>query len=252
MRDHNDLPTEAVLPDVEAAIETASIPSLAPDEEFSVLNPKQQARLTYHQTKYAKSHTFYRPHETETHFAFPLKLLVAITVLLDLHSCLQISLGSVTYGIKYQDRPFALTTVILCCSITANATAGLLIWIGDRRTRKKDVIERMARQELTEEAMNKVKKQNQKAAEKEEAARREAEEEEQQREAGGKKSLSLPRLSLDKFTGGGTADSSSKSNRKGERSSSESYRNNNANAAATNNNNNNNWGEKRNMIREEE
>ncbi|KAF3766796.1 hypothetical protein M406DRAFT_230014, partial [Cryphonectria parasitica EP155] len=169
LRDHNDLPTEAVLPDLESAPDTASIRSLAPGEEFSVLNPKQQERLTHHSEKYAKSHTFYRPHETETHYAFPLKLLVAITVLLDLHSCLQISLGSVTYGINYQDRPFALTTVILCCSITANATAGLLIWIGDKRTRKKDVIERMTRQELTEEAMHKVKKQNQKEAEKAEA-----------------------------------------------------------------------------------
>lgn len=165
-----------------------------------MLTLKQQEKLTHHQTKYSNSHTFYRPHETETHYAFPLRLLVAITVLLDLHSCLQISLGSVTWGIDYRDRPFALTTVILCCSITANATAGLLIWIGDRRTRKKDVIERMSRQELTEEAMRKVKKENQKEAEKaraEEEARREEEE-------GGRKSLSLPRLSLDKLAAGVT------------------------------------------------
>lgn len=161
-----------------------------------MLSPKQQDKLTYHQNKYAKSHTFYRPHETTTHFAFPLKLLVAITVLLDLHSCLQISLGACTWGISPDKRPFSLTTIILCCSITSNATAGLLIWIGDRRTRKKDVIERMSRQELTEEAMHKVKKDNEKEAERAAAAKREEEE--------GKKSLSLPRLSLDKFAGSGT------------------------------------------------
>lgn len=192
LRDHNDLPTEAVLPDLEAAHDTASIRSLEPDEEFSVLSPQQQEKLTHHQTKYAKSHTFYRPHETETHFAFPLKLLVVITSLLDLHSCLQISLGACTWGIPYKQRPAALTTVILCCSITVNATAGLLIWIGDRRTRKKDVIERMSRQELTEEAMNKVKK------EKEEAEKEEAKKEDHEE---GRKSLSLPRLSLDKVAG---------------------------------------------------
>lgn len=200
LRDHNDLPTETVLPDLEAAHETASLPSLEPGEEISVLTPLQQEKLTHHQTKYAKSHTFYRPHETDTHFAFPLKLLVTITLLLDLHSCLQISLGACTWGIPYDQRPAALTTVILCCSITANATAGLLIWVGDRRTRKKDVIERMSRQELTEEAMHKVKKQNEKEAEKEaeEAAKKEGGEE-------GRKSLSLPslpRLSLDKVAGG--------------------------------------------------
>lgn len=196
LRDHNDLPTENALPDLEAAHDTASLPSLEPGEEISVLTPQQLEKLTHHQTKYAKSHTFYRPHETETHFAFPLKLLVTITVLLDLHSCLQIALGSCTWGIPSDKRPAALTTVILCCSITANATAGLLIWVGDRRTRKKDVIERMARQELTEEAMHKVKKQNEKEAE--EAAKREAGEEP------GRRSLnlpSLPRLSLDKVSG---------------------------------------------------
>lgn len=198
LRDHNDLPTEPVLPDLEAAHDTASLPSLEPGEEFSVLTPQQQELLVHHQTKYAKSHTFYRPHETETHHAFPLRLLITITVLLDLHSCLQISLGACTWGIPSDSRPFALTTVILCCSITTNATAGLLIWIGDRRTRKKDVIERMSRQELTEEAMHKVQKDNQKQAEKEaEKATRRSSSEEGNGEGGWRGSLSLPRLSKD-------------------------------------------------------
>lgn len=55
-------------------------------------------------------------------------------------------------------RPFALTTVILCCSITCNITGGVMIMIGDRRTRKKDVVERLFRQQLTEEAMKKMEK----------------------------------------------------------------------------------------------
>lgn len=166
LRDENDLPEEPVLPDLEAGHETASIRSLEANGEFSVLSPQQQAKLVHHQAKYAKSHTFYRPHETETHFAFPHRLFITITLLLDLHSCLQISLGACTWGIDYHVRPQALTTVILCCSITVNATAGLIIWLGDRKTRKKDVIERMSRQELTEEAMQKVKKQSEKEAEK--------------------------------------------------------------------------------------
>jgi hypothetical protein len=55
-------------------------------------------------------------------------------------------------------RPFALTTVILCCSITCNITAGIVISIGDHKTRKKDVLEKMFRQELTKTAMKKVEK----------------------------------------------------------------------------------------------
>lgn len=164
LHDHNDLPT-------------GNAPITGPRQtdpedpekqwEFTVLTPKQQAKLEHHQAKFCKSHSFYKPHETETHYAFPLRLLVAIVVLLDCHSLLQISLGATTWGIYYKHRHFAITTVILICSITCNATAGLLIMIGDRRTRKKDVLERMNRQELTEEAINKVEKKKEKESESE-------------------------------------------------------------------------------------
>ncbi|KAJ4340982.1 hypothetical protein N0V87_002020 [Didymella glomerata] len=135
--------------------------------EFTVLTPKQQQKLEHHQEKFCKSHSFYKPHETETHHAFPLRLLVAIVVLLDCHSLLQISLGATTWGIYYKHRHFAITTVILICSITCNATAGLLIWLGDRRTRKTDVLERMNRQELTDEAIKKVEKKKERESESE-------------------------------------------------------------------------------------
>ena len=130
--------------------------------EYSVLSPQQQKRLVHHQKKFSRSHTFYKPHETTTHFAFPLRLLVAVVVLLDCHSLLQISLGTCTWAISYHVRPFALTTVILCCSITCNITAGILISVGDHKTRKKDVLERMFRQELTAQAMNKIERRKQK------------------------------------------------------------------------------------------
>lgn len=130
--------------------------------EFTVLSPLQQKRLMHHQAKFSKSHTFYKPHETVTHYAFPLRLLVAVVVLLDFHSIFQIALGTCTWSINYHVRPFALTTVILCCSITCNITAGILIMVGDRMTRKKDVVERLFRQELTEEAMKKMVKRRRK------------------------------------------------------------------------------------------
>jgi hypothetical protein len=129
-----------------------------PTYEYTVLSDEEATKLEYHERKFSKSHTFYKPHETETHFAFPLKLLVAVVVLLDCHSALQISLGACTWGIPYKTRPFALTTVILCCSITCNIMGGVLISVGDKRTRKKDVIERMMRQELTADAVETMQK----------------------------------------------------------------------------------------------
>lgn len=144
--------------DIEGAHELQETPETQEKEEVSVLTPIQQKRLEHHQKKFSRSHTYYKPHETITHFAFPLRLLVAITVLLDCHSLLQIALGTCTWAISYHVRPFALTTVILCCSITCNITAGVLISIGDHKTRKKDVLETMFRQELTKQAMKNIQK----------------------------------------------------------------------------------------------
>lgn len=159
LRNKNDIPwrREGDVVDLE--------PGVTPGEEeheYSVLNPTQQKRLMHHQEKFSKSHTFYKPHETFTHYAFSLKLLMAIVILLDLHSCFQIALGACTWSIYYKVRPMALTTVILCCSICCNISGGVLISIGDRRSRKKDVIERLFRQQLTSEAMKKMEKRKKK------------------------------------------------------------------------------------------
>jgi hypothetical protein len=165
LEDHNDLPSQHPDLDLEnAAGDEEKVDDNAP-WEMSVLRQDQEAKLRHHQQKFSNSHTFYKPHETETHHAFPLQLLIWIVVLLDCHSLLQIALGTCTWSISYKIRPFALTTVILCCSITVNITAGVLISVGDHRTRKKDVIERMFRQELTSEAIKKVEKRKQKEKE---------------------------------------------------------------------------------------
>lgn len=149
LQDKNDLP---LVTEPGADVENAA--GTDEQEEISVLTPEQQKKLTHHQNKVAKSHTFYKPHETTTHRAFPLHLLIAVVVLLDLHSLFQIALGTCTWAISYKVRPFALTTVILCCSITCNVAAGITISVGDRMTRKKEVVEKMFRQQLTQEAMD--------------------------------------------------------------------------------------------------
>lgn len=173
LKDKNDLPSEPVVSGRDEQRDLEAARHLHSRDEFSVLTPKQQENLDHHQTKFANSHTFYKPHETETHHAFPLRLLVAIVVLLDCHSCFQLALGLCTWIIPYTVRPSALTATILSCSIAVNTTAGILISVGDRRTRKKDVVERIFRQELTEEAMRRIKEKKEKEAARE--AEREAE-----------------------------------------------------------------------------
>ncbi|KAH8168326.1 integral membrane protein [Sarocladium implicatum] len=128
------------------------------DDWMSVLSPKQLKRLVHHKKKMAKSHSFYKPQETYTHNAFPLSYLIAIVILLDCHSCLQISLGATTWGIDYKTRNPAITTVILCLSITCNITAGLVISRGDKISRKKDVVKLLDRQALTGDAIKHMEK----------------------------------------------------------------------------------------------
>jgi hypothetical protein len=69
------------------------------------------------------------------------------------------SLGATTWGIYWKVRPSALTATILSCSITTNLTAGFLISLGGRRTRKKEEVEKRLRQALTAEAMRHLEQQ---------------------------------------------------------------------------------------------
>lgn len=155
LKDKNDLPTKR---EKDVDVEFGDTPK-EDEHEYSVLDPRQQLRLIHHQGKFAKSHTFYKPHETMTHHAFPMRILIAIVVLLDMHSLLQMALGACTWSMeKPGQRPQSLTTAILCCSITCNISGGVMIMIGDRMTRKKEIVERLFRQQLTEEAMKKMEK----------------------------------------------------------------------------------------------
>ncbi|KAF7985373.1 hypothetical protein HWV62_6613 [Athelia sp. TMB] len=128
-----------------------------------VLSVQEQALFLYHQQKFARSHTFYRPHETATHKAFPHDLLVVVVCLLDFHSIFQIALGSTTWSISYHhDYKHILTAIILSFSICCNITAGLVITVGNRRTRKTAVLEERLRKAVTEEAVKRKAAQKEK------------------------------------------------------------------------------------------
>lgn len=142
-------------------------------EDIVVLSPKQQANLEYQQRKFHESHTFYRYRETVTHRPFELRLMMAIVILLDCHSCLQASLGGTTWGIYYKNRPTSVTATIITFSLSCNAVAGILIWLGGSRTKKKEEVERLLRIALEEEALRKMKKRHRRELEAQRAAERE-------------------------------------------------------------------------------
>ena len=140
-----------------------------------VLSEYEQLLLEYHQTKFSSTHStwrfllsiilrlrlaaFYRPHETETHNAFPLNYLVAVVCVLDCHSLFQIALGSATWSISYHHNyKRILTAIILSFSICCNISGGILITIGNRVSRKKEVLERRLYEALSEEAIRRREK----------------------------------------------------------------------------------------------
>lgn len=125
-------------------------------EEVVVLTPEEQEKLSHHQRKFHKSHGYYRFHQTATHRAFPLDLLIVIVCLLDCHSLLQGCLGGVTWGIRYEHRPTALTATLISCSLSCNAVAGFIIYLGGRRTKKKEEVERRLRIAIEEEAYKRI------------------------------------------------------------------------------------------------
>lgn len=127
-------------------------------EDLVVLTKGEQEVLEYHQRKFHASHTFYRYHATSTHHAFPLDLMIVITCLLDCHSLLQGTLGGCTWGIKYTHRPTALTATLISCSLSCNAVAGLIIWLGGRKTKKTEEVERRLKVALEQEALAKIER----------------------------------------------------------------------------------------------
>ena len=164
LQDPNDLPDtdpkiSTMLDEEEAAdVRHKALRDQLGEDQVVILPLEQQKKLKHHQDKIAKSHTFFKPHESLTHRAFSVKLLITVVVLLDFHSFFQMALGGTTWGIYYRNRPKALTSAILACSICCNISGGIVISIGDHRSRKKEVFEQMFRQERTNEALKQIEK----------------------------------------------------------------------------------------------
>ena len=126
-------------------LEAGSAPrGLTPDGDEAVLTDEQQAKYLYHQTKFCRSHTFYKPHETLTHKAFRLDLLIVIVCLLDCHSLFQVIPSSLSNSfwlilhcyfllqVAYSLCPH-LTPLTVCFRSHSEAPHGRLTIITDRR-----------------------------------------------------------------------------------------------------------------------
>ncbi|KAI0750742.1 golgi-body localization protein domain-containing protein [Daedaleopsis nitida] len=105
-----------------------------------VLTEKEQIDLHYQQHQFMKSQTWYRPHGTETHRAFPIGLALWIGVCNDLNSFFQILLSGCMWGLDRFQRPAWTTATTLPAAFVAGIIAGVLIYWGGRKTRRTEQV----------------------------------------------------------------------------------------------------------------
>ena len=74
--------------------------------------------------------TWYRPHATATHKAFPITWALWNTVLMDLNSVFQCILCGCMWGLNQYERPAWTTGSLIPLSFLCGIGAGVLIWQG--------------------------------------------------------------------------------------------------------------------------
>ncbi|KAE8272017.1 hypothetical protein A4X09_0g321 [Tilletia walkeri] len=121
-------------------------------QDIQVLSPAQAEHLHVLQTKFAHGASWYRPHETPTHRAFPIRTALWITILNDGNSMFQCMLCGVMWGFAthYQDRPAWTTGSLIPFSFLCGIGAGVLIARGSKKTKKTDEVEERLRAAFAE------------------------------------------------------------------------------------------------------
>ncbi|WVF68829.1 hypothetical protein IAT40_003602 [Kwoniella sp. CBS 6097] len=124
-----------------------------PDPELikdyvEVLSEKDRKELRYQQEKFAISQTWYRPHATATHRAFPMKWALWNTILMDGNSFFQCILCGCMWGMTWRERPAWTTGCLIPLSFLCGIGAALLIWQGSARTKKTPAVSQKLREAL--------------------------------------------------------------------------------------------------------
>ncbi|KAJ1308411.1 hypothetical protein OPQ81_004116 [Rhizoctonia solani] len=117
-----------------------------------VLSERQQEDLHYQQQKFMASQTWYRPHETETHKAFPIKTALFICLFIDFNSVFQCMLCGCMWGLNRFERPAWTTGTLIPASFLCGIAAGVLIWRGGNQTKKVQEVEQRLRDALDMES----------------------------------------------------------------------------------------------------
>ncbi|KAI5124945.1 hypothetical protein M0805_007372 [Coniferiporia weirii] len=109
-----------------------------------VLSDKEQKELHHHQRQFMKSQTWYRPHGTPTHRAFPIDTALLICCCIDGNSIFQCILCGTMWGLNRFQRPAWSTGTLIPVSFLCGIMSAVFIWRGGQKTKRtKEVRERL-------------------------------------------------------------------------------------------------------------
>ncbi|KAI0307282.1 hypothetical protein B0F90DRAFT_1932074 [Multifurca ochricompacta] len=105
-------------------------------------------RRSSEQKKFMKSQTWYRPHGTETHRAFPINTALWICLLNDGNSVFQCILAACMWSMNRFDRPSWTTGLLIPLAFGCGILSGILIWQGGKKTKRTERVEERLRRAL--------------------------------------------------------------------------------------------------------
>ncbi|KAK0468224.1 uncharacterized protein EV420DRAFT_1503422 [Desarmillaria tabescens] len=120
------------------------LPDPAYDPNYvHVLTEKEQDDLasTLKQVKFQHHQTWYRPHGTATHRAFPINTALLICLFNDGNSFFQIILCGCMWGLNRFDRPAWTTGSLIPASFLCGIFSAVFIARGSAKTKRKSVVE---------------------------------------------------------------------------------------------------------------
>jgi len=116
-----------------------------------VLTDTEQRDLHYHQQQFMRSQTWYRPHGTTTHRAFPINAALLICCCVDGNSIFQVILCGTMWGLNRFDRPAWSTGLLIPASFLCGIVSAVLIWHGGKKTKRVEKVERFLKHALAME-----------------------------------------------------------------------------------------------------
>ncbi|RDB22557.1 hypothetical protein Hypma_010075 [Hypsizygus marmoreus] len=125
------------------------LPDPAYDPNYvHILTEKEEKDLHRQQRKFRHHQTWYRPHGTETHRAFPINTALLICLLSDGNSIFQIMLCATMWGLDRFQRPAWSTGILIPASFLCGILAAVFIWRGGQKTKRVAEVEERLRAAL--------------------------------------------------------------------------------------------------------